>query len=233
MCTKTMEITATFIILLSTLILKCTGSAVDLQIDTKKNEAHKIASVNLLIYTCLLSLTIFTLWAFKHKRRLGCLHESGLAVIYGLIIGMLIRFVGTPTPITHLMVHPVEHFNKELVVDAPKDAFDSYNWTKSNAKKVGAQNIPDVLLMSFNFSAEPAKPNGLADPTSSTKKDIPSNLKLFSYLFHDEYERKEHDESEVQVEATFSSEIFFYVLLPPIIFNAGYGMKRKAFFNNM
>ena len=220
-------------ILVDTVILQSAGSAVDLKIDEKRQEIHKTDSVNLLIYTCLLCLTIFTLWAFKHKRRLGCLHESGLAVIYGLIIGMIIRFAGTPTEIAHLMVHPVDHFDKSLVLQSPKDSFDSYNWSKSNSKVVKAESIPDTLIIAYNFSPDPPEPNGFAKPTRSTKGVASSNLKLFSYNLGEEYERNEHDESEVQHSATFSAEIFFYVLLPPIIFNAGYSMKRKAFFNNM
>ena len=36
----------------------------------------------------------------------------------------------------------------------------------------------------------------------------------------------------VKQKATFDPEIFFNFLLPPIIFNAGYSMKRKSFFKN-
>jgi NhaP-type Na+/H+ or K+/H+ antiporter len=36
-----------------------------------------------------------------------------------------------------------------------------------------------------------------------------------------------------QEKATFDPEIFFYVILPPIIFHAGYSMRKKHFFNNI
>lgn len=35
------------------------------------------------------------------------------------------------------------------------------------------------------------------------------------------------------IEVPFSDEIFFYYVLPPIIFGAGYNMKRRRFINNM
>jgi NhaP-type Na+/H+ or K+/H+ antiporter len=40
-------------------------------------------------------------------------------------------------------------------------------------------------------------------------------------------------ENDVQERAIFNPEIFFYVLLPPIIFHAGYSMRKKSFFDNM
>ena len=39
--------------------------------------------------------------------------------------------------------------------------------------------------------------------------------------------------NDVQEKATFDSEIFFYVILPPIIFHAGYSMRKKQFFDNL
>lgn len=54
----------------------------DIELDAKAQLNHRIDSLNLLLYTLLLTLTVLTIWLFKH-RRLRFLHESGLSVIYG------------------------------------------------------------------------------------------------------------------------------------------------------
>ena len=41
-----------------------------------------------------------------------------------------------------------------------------------------------------------------------------------------------HRYNDIQEKATFDSEIFFYIILPPIIFHAGYSMRKKQFFDN-
>lgn len=68
--------------IISTFILTCNASGTDIALDAKATLLHRIDSLNLLIYTCLLTLTVLTIWVFKH-RRVSWLHETGLAVIYG------------------------------------------------------------------------------------------------------------------------------------------------------
>lgn len=66
-------------------VIFCHASGADIALDAKATLLHRIDSLNLLIYTCLLTLTVLTIWVFKH-RRVSWLHETGLAVIYGKLL---------------------------------------------------------------------------------------------------------------------------------------------------
>jgi sodium/hydrogen exchanger-like protein 6/7 len=39
--------------------------------------------------------------------------------------------------------------------------------------------------------------------------------------------------TDIQQKVTFDSELFFFIILPPIIFHAGYSMRKKQFFDNL
>lgn len=76
------SVRALTILLLVVLVPECWGGATDIALDAKANLNHRLDSLNLFLYTFLLTLTVLTIWLFKH-RSVSWLHETGLAVIYG------------------------------------------------------------------------------------------------------------------------------------------------------
>ncbi|XP_045777549.1 sodium/hydrogen exchanger 7 isoform X8 [Maniola jurtina] len=180
--------------LLLYLVPKCQGSGTDIALDAKATLLHRIDSLNLLIYTCLLTLTVLTIWVFKH-RRVSWLHETGLAVIYGLIVGAIIRYASSTNQVTYIDAHP--------------DADAKYNLSVP----------PDIVRFHFPDKIQ----------ISSGEAPIPN--KTYAYSFRGEIVNLE--QNEIDLKATFDPEIFFNIILPPIIFHAGYCLKRKYFFRNL
>lgn len=74
---------------------------VDIRQDEKARLLHRLDSLNILAYVFLLILTVCTIWLFK-RRRVQFLHETGLAIFYGLIVGAIIRYAGTESEYSHL-----------------------------------------------------------------------------------------------------------------------------------
>ncbi|XP_053486805.1 sodium/hydrogen exchanger 6a [Ictalurus furcatus] len=149
--------------------------------EKKAEESHRQDSVDLLVFILLLTLTILTIWLFKH-RRFRFLHETGLAMIYGLLVGVVLRYG----------------------IHVPRD-------------------INNVTL-SCHINASPAT---LLVNVSG---------KFYEYTLKGEIssnEVKDVQDNEMLRKVTFDPEVFFNILLPPIIFHAGYSLKRRHFFRNM
>ncbi|XP_008418930.1 sodium/hydrogen exchanger 6a [Poecilia reticulata] len=145
--------------------------------EKKAEESHRQDSADLLIFILLLTLTILTIWLFKH-RRFRFLHETGLAMIYGLIVGVILRYA----------------------VQVPRE--------------------PRVILPSCVNSS----PATLLVNVSG---------KLYEYTLKGVNSGNEMTDNEMLRKVTFDPEVFFNILLPPIIFHAGYSLKRRHFFQNM
>ncbi|XP_026874937.2 sodium/hydrogen exchanger 6a [Electrophorus electricus] len=149
--------------------------------EKKAEESHRQDSADLLIFILLLTLTILTIWLFKH-RRFRFLHETGLAMIYGLLVGVVLRYgIHVPRDINNVAL--------SCLVDSS----------------------PATLLV--NVSGKFYEYTLKGEISASEISDVQDN--------------------EMLRKVTFDPEVFFNILLPPIIFHAGYSLKRRHFFRNM
>uniref|UniRef100_A0A674NYY4 Sodium/hydrogen exchanger n=1 Tax=Takifugu rubripes TaxID=31033 RepID=A0A674NYY4_TAKRU len=149
--------------------------------DKEIRASHRQDSADLLIFILLLTLTILTIWLFKH-RRFRFLHETGLAMIYGLLVGVVLRYG----------------------IHVPRDV---NNITQS----CPVNSSPATLLI--NVSGKYYEYTLKGEISTIEMDDVPDN--------------------EMLRKVTFDPEVFFNILLPPIIFHAGYSLKRRHFFRNM
>lgn len=143
--------------------------------------SHNIDSLSMLIFIALLIVTVLMTWLFK-IRRFRCFHETGVATVFGIMVGAIIKYN---------QLHTTD--NNSIRID------NCNNLTVA----------PEILEVDINGT-------------------------FYSYSFKGIlYEKEDSRENELEVRSTFNPEIFFHVLLPPIIFSAGYNMKKRYFFRNL
>ena len=175
----------------------CSEIPLDVQIDQKEAYEHRLNVTILFVYVWLMVLTVFTIWFF-HNHRIPCLHESGLVLIYGLIVGCVVRYGVYVEPPSTIPVQPSMENISEFVTSLSK------------------YGPPDVMLLDIgklsNGTTYDAFNKTLAYTYQGGMQDISTDVKR---------------------NTQFDTEVFFNILLPPIIFHAGYSMKRRFFFRNI
>lgn len=116
--------------------------------DLAKTKTHLVDSLDLLIYLLLLFFTILTLWVFKRKRVMF-LHESGLSVLIGLVVGAILRFTGRPNS-------ALKVFLSHVKTDAIEPGGKSNNLTllQMDVTPVNSSAVldhpPDILRMNIS-----------------------------------------------------------------------------------
>ncbi|XP_076095958.1 sodium/hydrogen exchanger 9-like isoform X8 [Mytilus galloprovincialis] len=159
---------------------------------------HKIDSLTILMLLGLLMLTILTIWLFKHKR-LRFLHESGLSLIYGMIVGAVIKYTAS----NKCDSSPYVRLNGTAYYTAPNPPAAVY------LKLPQSFNSSNLKEIKYDLWGE------VSEDTIHCTGSLVRAVHAFS------------------TKVTFDPEFFFNVLLPFIIFEAGYSMKRRHFFKNL
>ena len=160
---------------------------VDVIIDHKAKQRHRIDTLNLLCYVVLLVIVLVTTWFFKRRRRLH-LHETGLAIVYGLIMGAALRYFGLEVTIS----------SEPIKDSTPRTAPPDYITVE--ARLLGDKNANQSHVYAYEFRGE-----------------IQPGAKLGSQISY----------------ASVDPEVFFNIILPPIVLNAGLSLKRRHFFRNI
>uniref|UniRef100_A0A2K6RV84 Cation/H+ exchanger transmembrane domain-containing protein n=1 Tax=Rhinopithecus roxellana TaxID=61622 RepID=A0A2K6RV84_RHIRO len=150
----------------------------ELVTEKEAEESHRPDSMSLLTFVLLLTLTILTIWLFKHCW-VHFLHETGLAMICGLIVGVILRY-GTPS------------------ISGCK----SLNCTQED--RAFSTSVVNVRGKFFEYTLK-------GEISPGKINSIEQNAMLWK--------------------VTFDPEVFFNILLPPVIFHAGYSLKRHFFGN--
>ncbi|KAM9279373.1 sodium/hydrogen exchanger 9 [Morus bassanus] len=147
-----------------------------------EDQFYHQGAVELLVFNFLLILTILTIWLFK-KHRFRFLHETGGAMLYGLVMGLIIRYATKASDVESGTVYECEKL----------------------------KSGPPTLLINITNQ-------------------------VYEYQYKREISHHNvngHLGNAMLQKMTFDSSIFFNILLPPVIFHAGYSLKKRHFFRNL
>ncbi|KAM9274707.1 sodium/hydrogen exchanger 9 [Cariama cristata] len=147
-----------------------------------EDQFYHQGAVELLVFNFLLILTILTIWLFK-THRFRFLHETGGAMLYGLVMGLIIRYTTKASDVESGTVYECEKL----------------------------KSGPSTLLINITNQ-------------------------VYEYQYKREISHHNvngHQGNAMLQKMTFDPSIFFNILLPPIIFHAGYSLKKRHFFRNL
>ncbi|NXY67476.1 SL9A9 protein, partial [Glareola pratincola] len=147
-----------------------------------EDQFYHQGAVELLVFNFLLILTILTIWLFKNHR-FRFLHETGGAMLYGLVMGLIIRYATKASDVDSGTVYECEKL----------------------------KSGPSTLLINITNQ-------------------------VYEYQYKREISHHNvngHQGNAMLQKMTFDPSIFFNILLPPIIFHAGYSLKKRHFFRNL
>lgn len=191
--------------------------------DKSQEEIHKIDSVLIQIQLVLLLLTLISGYTLR-KKKIIWIHETGLALLYGLIAGLIIYAVTSTDKLKGL----------PTATNKPSASYRSESLTcsvyqpatkKPNGTKVAP---PTKSLTSPNHTIAIQIPVNTSIPLDDRKYDM-YTYKLLGKVNEAESARFDDELKKI----TFDAEIFFQLLLPPIIFYAAYSMRKRHFFRNI
>ncbi|KAM6198474.1 sodium/hydrogen exchanger 9 [Sarcoramphus papa] len=147
-----------------------------------EDQFYHQGAVELLVFNFLLILTILTIWLFKNHR-FRFLHETGGAMLYGLVMGLIIRYATKASDVESGTVYECDKLKSgpsSLLINITNQVYE-YQYKR----EISHHNV-----------------NG-------------------------------HQGNAMLQKMTFDPSIFFNILLPPIIFHAGYSLKKRHFFRNL